>query len=99
MFLALAAPIRAEGRAAQAPGLEDCLPHKRCRKIVETAFDAQFKILLKEVEASLPERFFKGAATFADRKLDSKGHFIRLVCPGEGEAAQRVCSDANRGLL
>lgn len=91
------AAFSGELAAVHSPGLEDCLVKKQCRKLVETAFSEQFKTLLIEVEASLPERFFKGAAVFADRRVDSKGHFIRLICPREEN--QRVCSDANRGLL
>lgn len=99
LTLAAAVSLWAQDVAVSAPGLEECLPHKRCRKVVESAFSEQFKSQLKEVEASLPERFFKGAAAFAERRLDSKGHFIRLVCPGAGEAKKRVCSEANRSLL
>ena len=91
---ALAAPQ--DKTTAAGTEIEDCLRDKKCRGLVETTFREMFPILLQEVEAALPGRFFNGTVTYAEKHMDTEGHFLKVDCLNAEESS---CSKANREIL
>lgn len=87
-----AAP-QGKAKAAQTE-IEDCLRDKICRGLVETSFREIFPLLLQEVEAALPGRFFEGTVTYAEKHMDAEGHFLKVDCVSENS-----CSKATREIL
>lgn len=87
-----AAP-QGKAKAAQTE-IEDCLRDRKCRALVEISFQKIFPLLLQEVEAALPGRFFEGTVTYAEKSMDLEGHFLKVDCLSENS-----CSKANREIL
>ncbi|MDE2492237.1 MAG: hypothetical protein KGM24_15420 [Elusimicrobia bacterium] len=82
----MAAAPAARAAAPKAPGSPSaaacaCERSERCWKLVETVYPKIVEAELKEVDGAMPDRFFRGATTFALRRPDRRGHFLKVSCP------------------
>lgn len=96
-MLALALALAGLVRAGEVASLETetFLASEKSWRIIRYGYAQILPGHLKEIEASMPGRFFPGATVSALDHMD-KGHFLKVVC-GQGETAA-PCPD-KRNLL
>ncbi len=72
--------------------LDECLKSKPCLALIEIGFNQVYPLHLKEAEGAMPDRFFKGALTFALREPDAGGHFLKVVCAANPRQDPSPCA-------